>query len=573
MKRARRRLILFLLCVSAVPAVSLDREAFTFTRYDLDVRVEPEQQRLGVRGTITLRNDSKTPQKNVVLQISSSLTWRSIRAGEEPLQFVSQPYTSDIDHTGQLSEAIVTLPTEVAPGGSVELTIAYEGVIVLDATRLTRIGIPKETAIHSDWDQISASFSAVRGVGDVAWYPIASEAGNLSEEGSLLQVLGRWKRRERDASMKASIRIVPDSGETPPVMLCSEGGLVLYESMGGAQLAVADCSFGALGWMSPAFAIGNYQELEQGQVQVFYSAEHKASAEAFRQASEKVTPFVSEWFGNPKRKVSIAELPNSGGAPFEAGLLLLTPFGEADPKLLQISVVHELTHSSFASSRAWIYEGLAHFAQGVYRERQEGRMAALDFMGLHRAAILDVEQRVAGMGSSGGVGEALVDTSIEELYRSKAAYVWWMLRDMLGDEAIKRALASYQAADDKELGYMQKVLQKASGRDLQWFFDDWVYHDRGLPDFRVAAFFSRRTEGSNYVSTVTVENLGGAGAEVPVTVSFDGGEVTKRLEVRGKATAVVRIETPKAPVEVVVNDGSVPESDVSNNVFRPEAKP
>ena len=126
------------LCASVVNAFSLDREAFTFTKYDLNVRVEPEQQRLGVRGTITLRNDSPTPQKIAVLQISSSLTWRSIKAGGKQLQFVSQPYTSDIDHTGALSEAIVTLPAAVPPKGTVDLEIAYEGVIVLDAMRLTR---------------------------------------------------------------------------------------------------------------------------------------------------------------------------------------------------------------------------------------------------------------------------------------------------------------------------------------------------------------------------------------------------------------------------------------------------
>ena len=40
-------------CVSTGNAASLDREAFTFTKYDLDVRVEPGQQRLGVRGKIT----------------------------------------------------------------------------------------------------------------------------------------------------------------------------------------------------------------------------------------------------------------------------------------------------------------------------------------------------------------------------------------------------------------------------------------------------------------------------------------------------------------------------------------
>ena len=54
---------LSVLCAPVVNAFSLDREAFTFTNYDLNARIEPEQQRLGVRGKITLRNDSATPQK------------------------------------------------------------------------------------------------------------------------------------------------------------------------------------------------------------------------------------------------------------------------------------------------------------------------------------------------------------------------------------------------------------------------------------------------------------------------------------------------------------------------------
>ena len=69
-------LVLFILFGACASAFSLDREAFTFTKYDLNVSVEPEQQRLAVRGKIALRNDASTPQKNAVLQISSSLTWR-----------------------------------------------------------------------------------------------------------------------------------------------------------------------------------------------------------------------------------------------------------------------------------------------------------------------------------------------------------------------------------------------------------------------------------------------------------------------------------------------------------------
>src|ERR1700716_2440287 len=107
MKSCFKRLgLLCILCASAANAITLDREAFTFISYDLNVRVEPEQQRLGVRGKIILRNDSAAPQKIAVLQISSSLDWRSVKAGGQTLQFVSQPYTSDIDHTGALSEAI-----------------------------------------------------------------------------------------------------------------------------------------------------------------------------------------------------------------------------------------------------------------------------------------------------------------------------------------------------------------------------------------------------------------------------------------------------------------------------------
>ena len=189
---------LFLLCVicsSVVSCLSLDREAFTFTNYDLHVQVEPEQQRLGVRGRITLRNDSQTPQKTAVLQISSSLDWRSIKIGDKPVQFVSQPYTSDIDHTGALSEAIVTLPDAVPPKGTIDLDVGYEGVIIADAMRLTRIGTPEKEAADSDWDQISTAFTGVRGVGYVAWYPIATESADLSEPNELSDAVGRWKRR------------------------------------------------------------------------------------------------------------------------------------------------------------------------------------------------------------------------------------------------------------------------------------------------------------------------------------------------------------------------------------------
>ena len=74
--------------------------------------------------------------------------------------------------------------------------------------------------------------------------------------------------------------------------------------------------------------------------------------------------------------------------------MLLTSLN-IDSKMAQFTAVHQLTHSAFFSARPWIYEGLAHFAQAVYRERESGRDAALDFMGLHRTAVAEAERAIA----------------------------------------------------------------------------------------------------------------------------------------------------------------------------------
>ena len=566
--------VLCIACVFVVQARALDREAFTFTDYALDVRIEPEQQRLAVRGTIALRNDSGSPQRNLVLQISSSLDWRSIQLEGKPVQFVSQPYTSDVDHTGALSEAIVTLPKEVAAKGTLELEVGYEGVIPFDATRLTRIGVPMEVARHSDWDQIGKSITAVRGIGYVVWYPVATESANLSEGNSVFETVARWKARELQAQMK--IKLSHSGQGAPAVLLCNgeAGGLRSDEEMGRSYESVNQCAFQPLGQTVPLFVIGRYEGLDESAVNISYLPGHKPAAETYGLAAQMAAPFVAGWFGTLRGradvKAEVVELDDPEAAPYESGSMLLTPL-TSDSKLDQLTAVHQLTHAVFISSRPWIYEGLAHFAQAAYRERESGRQAALDFMGLHGSALAETEKALAVEHKSMGAGESLVVTSMEELYRSKALYVWWMLRDMIGEDALKKALATYRPDTDHAPSYMQHVIEAQTKRDLTWFFDDWVYHDRGLPDFHVATVYPWEPSRNTYVVTVTIENFGSCGAEVPVILKLEEGEVTKRLRVDAKSKAIIRIEAASTPREIVVNDGSVPESDMSNNVYKIEA--
>lgn len=569
-RRIRIPFFLCVLCGCALPGFSLDREAFSITNYDLNAQIEPEQHRLAVRGGVTLRNDSPTPQKIAVLQISSSLAWRSIKSGDHALQFVMQPYTSDIDHTGALSEAIVTLPQAVAPKGTIELDIGYEGVILLDATRLIRLGTPGDTAKSSDWDHIDPNFTAVRGAGYVAWYPIATEVANLSEGNSLFEVLSRWKNREAGAKTHLRVGVSRTGSDLPQILF---GGIpcpnALIEQMGLSQHLEAECLPQNLRLHPPSLVIADYQVLERPSVEVRFLHGHDALAADFADAAEKVLPLIIDWFGPQREKAKVADLPDPNAAPSENGAFLLTPLA-GDQKLFGMAAAHQLTHAAFVSFRPWIEEGLAHFAQVLYVEQQKGRQAAIDYMALHRSALGQVEQTTVPR-SEDEVNRALVNTISEDLYRSKAMYVWWMLRDMIGDAALKKVLAAYRPEQDTDPSYMPRLIAAQTQRDLEWFFDDWVYRDRGLPDFKVQSAYSGRTINDSFLLTITLDNLGTAGAEVPLIVKFRGGEIMKRLEVRGKSKAVIRVETSGTPQEIVVNDGSVPESNITNNVYKIES--
>jgi hypothetical protein len=358
--------------------------------------------------------------------------------------------------------------------------------------------------------------------------------------------------------------------------------------MDRAYESTLECAFNPLGETVPLFAIGNYESLDRQAIDISYLPDHKPAAEKYAVATQLAAPFVAEWFGNSRGrgavKAEVLELADPEAAPYESGSMLLTPLN-IDSKMAQLEAVHQLTHATFYSPRPWINEGLAHFAQAEYRERDAGRDAALDFMGLHRNAVADAEKTLAETGrqnpDADGAGvttadavlqkrDSLIDTSIEEFYRSKAMYVWWMLRDMIGEDALKRALATYRSDGDTAPDYMQHLIEKQANRDLGWFFDDWVYRNAGLPDLKVASAYSRKMVGNNYVVTVTIENRGGAGADVPVTLTMVEGQVVKRLEVRANSRAVIRLEAASAPMEVKVNDGSVPENDISNNLYKIE---
>ncbi|HWH60077.1 MAG TPA: hypothetical protein VN682_20785 [Terriglobales bacterium] len=549
----------------AVPSKALDREAFSFTRYDLDATIDAGQQRLGMRGKITLRNDSDLPQRNIVLQISSSLHWVSIQLGGKPAEFITQTYTSDIDHTGALSEAIVTLPKPIAPKEATELSVGYEGTIPQDATRLTRIGVPAEVAKHSDWDQISSGFTAVRGIGYVVWYPIATEVANMSDAASITEAVGRWKERQHDAEMSICM---PDGALMNDTGQGAAGAKSSGDTAGNTSHCIQHVFFG--GETVPVFVIADFNEVQNGNFIIRYLADHKSAADDYVLALNQVGPSISVWLGAHSEpngmKSQVIDLPDSNAAPFQSGNTLMMPIAEDETTML-LMAVQQVAQLDFPSSRAWINQGLARYMQLRYIEQEKERAGVLHYLNTHRDPLVEMERQSPEKGSPAAAARSLINSSDEFYLETKAMNVWWMLRELVGETALTAALHNYKASDDKDALYMQKLLEQQSRRDLTWFFDDWVYRDRGLPDFRIDSVHARPVVSGGYMVAVTVENLGGAAAEVPVKLEMTEGDATEKLIVPGKSKASVRILAAATPIKAIVNDGTVPESDTSNNEF------
>jgi hypothetical protein len=437
--------------------------------------------------------------------------------------------------------------------------------------------VPTNQAQASEWDRISSAFTGVRGIGYVTWYPVSTDPANMTDN-TLFATLSGWQSREAQATMNA--RFCWIAAEDHAMTVVANGN---FEGIGGGEDAGegnrAGCStftFANLQEVAPTFAMAPFATLTKPLVSLYFHAGHEAQANDYALAAEKAEPQIEEWFGKPTEKVRVIELPENGDAPFNSGAMLFTPLDSNDKKQVEVEMAHQLTLASFHSPRRWISEGLASFAPYLVREQTEGRRVALDYLNATLPVLADAEaQNAAAAKPSGDAAQSLVSTDDEIYFRIKATWVWAMLRDLVGNKALHAALANYRAADDKDPTYMQRLIAAQNKRDLEWFFDDWVYRDRGLPELKIESAVPRQTLENSYVVAVTVENSGGAGAEIPVTLRSSGGEQTLHLIVPGRQKVTTRLTAIGKPLGVTINDGSVPDGDQSNDKleFKSEVTP
>lgn len=568
-------------------ATDAERLAVRFTAMALDVRLQPAAERLAVRAVMTVRNEGKTPLAHVPLQISSSLRWEEIRVAGRAAKFAEAAVNSDVDHTGQLREAAVTLAEPLAPGATVELDAVYSGTIAASAQRLTAIGTPPGVALHSDWDEISPAFTGLRGLGNVAWYPAASVPVLLGDGARLFDEIGRHRLTMEGCrfSLRLTAEFARDQAPTVAVVNGTAVPLTVTTPKGldadVPGVATARLEPVEMGFEAPSLflAVRTAHAAPvpagaglQPNVTAYTRAEDENNAPLWLDAAGRATPFLQRWLGpRPRTELTLLDLPEAEDAPWQSGALLCAgltePGAEMPADRLTGVLVHAMARTWAPKGPAWLAEGQATFLESMWVERQQGRERALQMLEADRAALALAEPASPGEST----GTPLERATSPVYYRTKAGYVLWMLRDALGDDAMASTLAACDAAEHCDL---ETLAQKnAPGANVDWLFSDWVEADKGLPEMVTAGVFPTVAQAGSYLVAVDLTNTGYAAAMVPVTVRSNDGVVTERVLVPARGKATQRILSLSPPTAVQVNDGSVPETGASVHVTPITAAP
>lgn len=560
--------------VSAPIVDDTEREALTFTDFDMDVHVRTAEHHLAVRAMMAVRNDGKSSLAHIPLQLSSDLRWEQIRLQGKDIAFKVATLNSDADHTGQLHEAEITLAQPLSPGASLRLDVTYSGDIASSAQRLLAIGTPQEVALHSDWDQIDTDFTGLRGFGNVVWYPASAPPVILGDGARLFDEMGEHKLRLSGANFRLHVAVEFPHGHAPTVALVNGHPVSLSVTDANgldsevAGIATAETGSTVLGFEAPSLFIAIRKAHAGTNLTAWTLPDNEVNVQAWLTAAADVTPFLQGWLGQrPRSPLTLLDLPDPQDAPYETGALLATNLRDASALQLEGALAHALTHAWMQSPRAWLSEGVAHFMGTLWIEKQEGRDKALSTLEAGRTALA-----LAEPGSPGeSAGQPLEKAISPVYYRTKATYVLWMLREIAGDDTLSAALRAYDPS--KDVGkttyptLFERLLEQAgTRRNLSWFFSDWVDADKGLPNLAITSVYPTPQGSGNYLVAVNVANTGYAVAEVPVTVRTDVTSVTQRMRVPARGSVVQRILIQGPPTEVQVNDGTVPETEASEHV-------
>ncbi|ARV57661.1 aminopeptidase [Nostocales cyanobacterium HT-58-2] len=268
-------------------------------------------------------------------------------------------------------------------------------------------------------------------------------------------------------------------------------------------------------------AVGDFAEIrdEWNGIPVTYYVEKGREKDAKRSMGKtpRMIEFLSEKYGYsypyPKyAQICVDDFIFGGMENTSATLLtdrcLLDEKAALDNRNTESLVVHELAHQWFGDlvvirhwSHAWIKEGMASYSEVMWTEHEYGAQEAAYYRLLEARSYLAEDSDRYRRPMVTHIYREAIELYDRHIYE-KGSCVYHMIRAELGDELFWKAIQTFvqdNAHKTVETVDLLRAIEKATGRNLLFLFDQYVYRG-GHPDFKVAYTW----DGDSNLAKVTV---------------------------------------------------------------------
>jgi aminopeptidase N len=350
--------------------------------------------------------------------------------------------------------------------------------------------------------------------------------------------------------------------------VASSGKLTATEELNGEKryaFAVAspvEFSFAAADFV---FHRENIAGLETG---IFLLRGDRDKIDFYLKNCGKLIGYFKELYGFfPYDRYDLVELPQdllgkTSAASYEG--LTFFPASLLPKRFFYLPVfAHEISHCWWGNcvrgvEGPVINEGLAQISMGLYLEETLGnkffwnllKNGAPEYLYLHSARLFFRALQSAKVkgesldallmrGEDLELGIPAKDkfTTLHMLSSSKGFFIYAMLRELIGREAFKlglRGALERFAWKNMTLEDLRRQFEKASGRDLKWFFEQWFLR-KGAPEFSIACWFAERSR--NWLVQVMITQLRDV-YRVKAEIAFTKGAFreTRDIEINARTT-------------------------------------
>jgi hypothetical protein len=540
-------------------AMNLFQAASATDTYKLDIFVDSSQRVVSGTNAITVFNNSKEVLDTLyfLLGLNNSYdTKMKVTEVSTDNDLILPGSTYHYRYLGKETEDRtvyqVSLPNALNPGDSITLKMKFE---VSNLSKINNI-----LFLDDNLDDYSLG----------SWYPRLIPFTN-----------GAWKKRDfLTNNYEINISVAPDE------VVAASGMELSTENI--KEKGIKKISYKVDNSRAFAFAISKYispitEELKEGVIIKTYYKTNKSSKwnQAIIDITKDVLLFFNKKFGFfPYKQLSI--LPGNN----------FTKGGYADNNLI---VLHE-TLDNFKNQEeaenylrwyisnyiakqyfgfyvgesgefpGWITSGATLYLSSVYLKEKNinnefYNNLITQYINASRANFNTlVLQPVDELKQTGFDWENVIE-------KGKAADIFKMLEYNIGrkyvQDSLKAVLEEYkETMINTDL--FQSVVEKTSGKQLSWFFKQWVRENKSL-DYGVTKIKQNKT-GNKYQVKITLKRFGKAIMPVSISVTLKNGSNVFQVWDGNNSEAELTFEYP-FPVKSVQLDpaGILPDIDVSNN--------